>query len=237
MIKMVVSSFYNTIIDEEDAIPTSTMLEIERIRQKGILFSICTNRQYKEILDYNKDFSFVDYIISLNGSIVYDVSKEKIIYQKKLTKTNINKIYKFLPDLEYKFYSEKEIYNSISDIEDKDIYKIEIELSDNEKKIKDKLKNLPINLSILELNGKKYIEITSNQASMFSGVDKISLKKDLDLSNIIAISGNESDISLVQNIKRNFIVKNASKELKKYAYKIVKSNIEKGVEIVLSKIK
>ena len=234
---MVVSSFYNTIIDEEDAIPTSTMLEIERIRQKGILFSICTNRQYKEILDYNKDFSFVDYIISLNGSIVYDVSKEKIIYQKKLTKTNINKIYKFLPDLEYKFYSEKEIYNSISDIEDKDIYKIEIELSDNEKKIKDKLKNLPINLSILELNGKKYIEITSNQASMFSGVDKISLKKDLDLSNIIAISGNESDISLVQNIKRNFIVKNASKELKKYAYKIVKSNIEKGVEIVLSKIK
>ena len=237
MIKMVVSSFYNTIIDEEDAIPTSTMLEIERIRQKGILFSICTNRQYKEILDYNKDFSFVYYIISLNGSVVYDVSKEKIIYQKKLTKTNINKIYKFLPDLEYKFYSEKEIYNSISDIEDKDIYKIEIELSDNEKKIKDKLKNLPINLSILELNGKKYIEITSNQASMFSGVDKISLKKDLDLSNIIAISGNESDISLVQNIKRNFIVKNASKELKKYAYKIVKSNIEKGVEIVLSKIK
>ena len=237
MIKMVVSSFYNTIINDEEAIPTSTMLEIDRIKQKGILFSICTNRQYKEILEYNKDFSFVDFIISLNGSIVYDVLKEKIIYQKKLTKTNINKIYKFLPELEYKFYSENEIYNNISEIEDKNIYKIEIEINENEKLIRDKLKNLPINISLFELNEKKYIEITSNQASMFSGVDKISFKNDLDLSNIIAICGNESDISLAQNIKRNFIVKNASKELKKYAYKIVKSNIEKGVEIVLSKIK
>lgn len=237
MIKMVVSSFYNTIINKEEAIPTSTMLEIDRIRQKGIIFSICTNRQYNEILEYNKDFPFVDYIISLNGSIVYDVKSEKIIYQKKLTKTNINKIYKFLPDINYSFYSQDSVYKNISEIEDKDIYKIEIELSDNEEIIKNKLKNLPLNISVFEYNDKRYLEINSNQASMFSGVDKISLKKDLDLSNIIAISGNESDISLAKNIKRNFVVKNASKELRKYAYKVIKSNSEKGVETVLSKIK
>ena len=237
MIKMVVSSFYNTLINQEDAIPTSTMLEIERIRQKKILFTICTNRQYQEVLDYNKDFPFVDYIISLNGSLVYDVEKAKIIYQKKLTKTIINKIIKFLPDLKYIYYSENEKYSSKEETEDKNIYKIELEISDNEEFVRDKLKNLPINITLFELNEKKYIEITSDQASMFSGVDKISLKKELDLANIITISGNESDISLSQNIKRNFVVKNASKKLKKYAYKIVKSNLENGVETVLSKIK
>ena len=237
MIKMVVSSFYNTLINQEDAIPTSTMLEIERIRQKKILFTICTNRQYQEVLDYNKDFPFVDYIISLNGSLVYDVEKAKIIYQKKLTKTIINKIIKFLPDLKYIYYSENEKYTSKEEAEDKNIYKIELEISDNEEFVRDKLKNLPINITLFELNEKKYIEITSDQASMFSGVDKISLKKELDLANIITISGNESDISLSQNIKRNFVVKNASKKLKKYAYKIVKSNLENGVETVLSKIK
>lgn len=237
MIKMVVSSFYNTLINQEDAIPTSTMLEIERIRQKKILFTICTNRQYQEVLDYNKDFPFVDYIISLNGSLVYDVEKAKIIYQKKLTKTIINKIIKFLPDLKYIYYSENEKYTSKEETEDKNIYKIELEISDNEEFVRDKLKNLPINITLFELNEKKYIEITSDQASMFSGVDKISLKKELDLANIITISGNESDISLSQNIKRNFVVKNASKKLKKYAYKIVKSNLENGVETVLSKIK
>ena len=64
MIKMVVSGFYNTLLDEEEAIPTSTMLEIERIRQKGVAFTICTNRLYTEVLDYNKDFPFLDYIVS-----------------------------------------------------------------------------------------------------------------------------------------------------------------------------
>ena len=59
MIKMVVSSFYNTLIDEEDAIPTSTMLEIDRIRKKGIIFTICTNRLYTELLEYNRDFPFI----------------------------------------------------------------------------------------------------------------------------------------------------------------------------------
>lgn len=239
MIKMVVSSFYNTLINQEDAIPTSTMLEIERIRQKGIIFTICTNRQYQEVLDYNKDFPFVDYVISLNGSLVYDVEKGKIIYQKKLTKTIINKITKFLPDLKYIYYSENKKYTNKDDIENENIYKIELELNDeiDEKMIRNKLKNLPLNISLFEVNNNKYIEITSDQASMFSGVDKISLKNELDLSNIIAINGNESDISLAQNIKRTFVVKNASKNLKNYAYKIVKSNTEKGVEMILLKIK
>lgn len=239
MIKMVVSSFYNTLINQEDAIPTSTMLEIERIRQKGIIFTICTNRQYQEVLDYNKDFPFVDYVISLNGSLVYDVEKGKIIYQKKLTKTIINKITKFLPDLKYIYYSENKKYTNKDDIENENIYKIELELNDeiDEKMIRNKLKNLPLNISLFEVNNNKYIEITSDQASMFSGVDKISLKNELDLSNIIAINGNESDISLAQNIKRTFVVKNASKNLKNYAYKIVKSNTEKGVETILLKIK
>ena len=40
MLKMIVSSFYNTIIDYEEAIPTSTVLEIDRIRNKGISFSV-----------------------------------------------------------------------------------------------------------------------------------------------------------------------------------------------------
>ena len=88
MLKMIVSSFYNTIIDYEEAISASTVLEIDRIRKKGIVFSVCTNRQYQEILDYNHDFHFVDYIVSLNGSYVYDVNKSKCLFKKKISLTN-----------------------------------------------------------------------------------------------------------------------------------------------------
>ncbi len=70
MIKMFISSFYNTLIDEEDAIPTTTMLAIDQLKQKNILITIITNRLQNEVLYYNKDYPFIDYIISLNGSII-----------------------------------------------------------------------------------------------------------------------------------------------------------------------
>ena len=68
MKKMIVISFYNALIDDEYAIKKSIMLEIERIRKKGLLFCVCTNRTYQEVLEYNRDFPFIDYIVALNGS-------------------------------------------------------------------------------------------------------------------------------------------------------------------------
>ena len=38
--KMVVSSFSKTLINSEEAISVSTMLELDRIRKEGILFCI-----------------------------------------------------------------------------------------------------------------------------------------------------------------------------------------------------
>ena len=92
MIKMVVCSFYNALINEEEAIPTSTMLEIERLRKKGIVFSICTNGLYQEVLDYNRDFPFVDYIISLNGSYVYDVEGKRCLFKSKISEFSSGEI-------------------------------------------------------------------------------------------------------------------------------------------------
>ena len=92
MKRMVVVSFYHALIDEEDAISQATMLEIERIRKKGILFCVCTNRTYQEVLEYNNDFPFIDYIISLNGSYIYDVSRKQCMAKKKIAISNIKKI-------------------------------------------------------------------------------------------------------------------------------------------------
>ena len=132
MIKMVVSSFYNTLIDSEEAIPSSTIVEIERIRSNGIKFAVCTNGLNREVLDYNKDFPFIDYIISLNGSYVYDVKKERSILNKKLTKNNISKIIKLFPNSKIYYYTEDNFIDYYR--EDIDIYKIEIEILDIKEK-------------------------------------------------------------------------------------------------------
>ena len=92
MIKMIVCSFYNTLINDEEAIPTTTMLEIERLKKKGIIFAICTNDLYQDVLDYNRDFPFMDYIISLNGSYVYDVERKRCLFKSKLSLPNLKKV-------------------------------------------------------------------------------------------------------------------------------------------------
>ena len=234
MIKMVVSSFYNTLIDSEEAIPTSTMLEIERIRKKGIIFSVCTNRTYKEVLDYNKDFPFIDYIVSLNGSYVYDVISNKCLFKNKITKTNVKKISTIFENYKIKYYGENKIYNNFEKVEDNDIYKIEIEIKENEDL--DSLSKLSINKSIFEKDNKKYLEITSSRSDMFNGVDKISIKTGIKLNEVLVITCNDSDVSLVSNIKNSYIMKNSYKTLKKLDTKKTLSNDSKGVEKVLKQL-
>ena len=234
MLKMVSSSFYNTLIDNEEAIPKTTMLEIDRIRKKNILFTINTNRHYKEVLDYNKSYNFIDYIISLNGSYIYDVNKEKCIFKKKLSTVNLKKIKDTYKDKDIFYYTEDNILN---DYENNDIYKVEIKIDNDLDELLKRAKKLKVNMSTLSINDEEFLEITSNNASMFTGLDKISLKNNFELKNILSICGNDSDLPIVKNIEKAFIVKNSSNLLKKETRRVTFSNNEKGVERVLKKIK
>lgn len=231
MLKMVVSSFYNTIIDNEEAISTATILEIDRLRNKGIIFAMCTNRLYKEILEYNHDFPFVDYIISLNGSYVYDVNKEKCLLKKKISLTNLKKIAGLFEGYNISYYTDDKVYNTM--VED-DIYKIEVEINSRDEL--DKLSKINLNYSVLELNNKMYLEFVNNKVSMFTGIDQISLRTNISLNEILVIGGNESDYSLINNIPNSYVVNNASNELKKISKGKTTSNDNNGVKKVLSKI-
>ena len=92
MKKMVINSLYNTLIDKEDAIPLSTMLEIERIRKSGNKFVVLTNRSAEELAFYNRDFPFIDYIIAFNGNYVLDVENNKCLLDSKLREADIELI-------------------------------------------------------------------------------------------------------------------------------------------------
>ena len=226
--RIVVSSFYNTLINLEEAIPTSTMLEIDRIRNNNILFTISTNGTYKEILEYNKSYPFVDYIISLNGSYVYDVLNNKCIYKQKIAKNDVKKIYNSFKNYNINYYTEDKILNSYNETLNKDIYKIEIEdFSDIS------ISNINCNLSVLEKNNKKYLEIISSKCNSYIALDKINKLNNINKKEVLVIAGNDSDIELVKNITNSYIVSNSSILLKKIAKKGTTSNNELGVETVL----
>ena len=190
MIRIVVSSFYNTLINYEEAIPTSTMLEIDRIRNKKVLFTVSTNGLYNEILEYNKDFPFVDYIISLNGSYVYDVLNNKCIYKQKIAKNDIKKIYNSFKNYTINYYTENSILNSYNETLNKDIYKIEIEDFVNIN-----IENINCNLSVFEKDNKKYLEIISNKCNSYIALSAIN-----EIHNIKDIALLEETLYMVTNI-------------------------------------
>ena len=228
MIRIVVISFYNTLIDSEEAIPTSTMLEIDRIRNNKTLFTVSTSGTYKEILDYNKSYPFVDYIISLNGSYIYDVLNNKCIYKQKIAKNDVKRIYNSFKNYKINYYTEDTLLNSYSETLDKEIYKVEIEdYSDTY------IPNLNCNLSVIDKENKKYLEIISNKCNSYLALDKINTMNNIKEKETLVITGNDSDIELVKNITNSYVVSNASKELKKLAKKRTSSNNELGVEKVL----
>lgn len=228
MIRIVVSSFYNTLINYEEAIPTSTMLEIDRIRNNKVLFTISTNGLYKEILDYNKSYPFVDYIISLNGSHVYDVLNNKCIYKQKIAKNDIKKIYNSFKNYKIKYYTEDNILNNYDETLKKDIYKIEIEDFTNIN-----IENINCNLSVFEKDNKKYLEIISNKCNSYIALNRINEINNIKENEILVITGNDSDIELCKNIKNSYIVENSSSRLKKEIRKRTSSNNECGVEQIL----
>ena len=228
MIRIVVSSFYNTLIDSEEAIPTSTMLEIDRIRNNKTLFTVSTSGTYKEILDYNKSYPFVDYIISLNGSYIYDVLNNKCIYKQKIAKNDVKRIYNSFKNYKINYYTEDTLLNSYSETLDKEIYKVEIEdYSDTY------IPNLNCNLSVIDKENKKYLEIISNKCNSYIASNSITKINNIKENKVLAITGNDSDIELVRNIKNSYIMENSSDRLKSIIKNKTSSNNEHGVEKII----
>ena len=121
MFKLILSDFKDTLIDLEDSISTDTIISIDNYRRCGGLFSICNDLGIEEILYYDKSFHFIDYIIGFSGSIIYDVNKDKIIYNKHILISKVKKIIKNIDKVVMYDINSKKVKNI-----DNDIYRIDI---------------------------------------------------------------------------------------------------------------
>jgi len=219
MIKLFVTSFYNTLIDEEDAIPTSTMFAIDKLKQKGTKLVILTNRLEDEVIYYNHDYPFIDYIISLNGSRVLDMKTNKSKEFLSFNKSELEEISNKYSKKEITYYTSSNVFSTIPQ---EPVYKIEIK--GIRKNIDSKYET-----SIFNRNKEYFLEITKN--NFLSALEYIT-----DLKDIVGVIGNESDIKLLDNSKNIYVVRNAPKVLKEKTDNITKSNKHKGVENIIKSI-
>ena len=179
MKKMVICNF-NDLLDEEDAIPISTMLKLEKLKKNNYLLTIITNKAIKEVLEYNKDFPFIDYIITCSGYLIYDVNKNKKIGNYKITKKDISKIKNI--DNNAIFIGENGIVKD--NIESENIYQIIV----NNNRIIDK-----INLKVKKYYNK--IIIFKEDIDEIKSINKICLLNKITNDNLLLIYQNKSKLN------------------------------------------
>ncbi len=255
MYKYVVSDFDGTLIDDELSIPVSTIISIDYLRRNGIKFIVVTGRNASFVKYYVKDVDFIDYIVSLNGSYIYDVINEKVIYEKSISKKKIKEIVN-------KYRKDNEIYlctdNSRCFLNDKNkktneiiirnlndflvnnkVYKIEIHTN---KKDIDVVYNELLIDNTIKVNTNTYynndhlVEITNKGINKLFGISKIINAQHGKLEEIIAFGDNDNDVDLLSNVGLGICMKNSSKKLKSIIKNKTLSNNEKGFEKSINKI-
>lgn len=258
MYKLVISGFDGTLLDDDLAISLSTVLTIDQVRRKNCKFVIASGRDINFIKDYIKDVNFIDYIISLNGSYIYDVLKEECIFEKSIKKAVIKKIVKQYKNQAVKVFLctdhsrcflnvNQEDTNEIiiRDLDDflkyNKVYKIEIHTKTQKesKEILKQIKNqgLELNLNLHKYDNKDYfIEITHSCVSKYQAALFIAKKEKIKSDEIIAYGDYYNDLELVKKVGLGIGVDNAVVDLKKVCKEIVFSNKRKGVEKSLRKI-
>ena len=252
MYKILVSDFYDTLINREGAISLSTMLEIDKMRNNNALFVVATSGLFRAILDYNMSYIFSDYIISYNGAHIYNTLKEKVVFKKCLNLNTIKKISKLdvsniaFYTLNSIFYTNKVIDNNygikINDLEEfidfhkKDIYEIRLyDTKSNLEKIINKLDSININYYLRNSGKYNYIEIVNSGINKFEACKIILEKEKLKVNETVSIGYSNNDYELVKNSGVGVAIKNADDEIKKTADYITKKNNTSGVKEVIDK--
>ena len=186
MKRVVVSRLFNVLSDWEDAISTSTMLMIDKIRQDNNIFVVMDNCHYKDVLFYDISYPFIDYIIACNGSYVYDCKKKKVVFKKKLLLSTLKRIEKL--NCKKLYYLEDKVVDEI-DINNDEVYKVDLIYYNDDINIINKLK-------INSFKHDNIIEI--NRMSKYEALTKL-LKDKYDKKAIISIGYDNSDKEVIKN--------------------------------------
>ena len=168
---------FEDLIGEEDAISVKTMLKIEKLKKDKYLLIVHSKKKTEDILYYNRDFPFIDYIINEKGYYTYDVKKKKKIINKNINKQIINRIHKMYYNKPIIFIGENGIIKDNKIIKEK-IY--EINVYDDDEQL--------TNLSIKINKDNKKITISKEELSLKNMIKEICIKLKINENNIIQLT-------------------------------------------------
>ena len=111
MYKLVTVDLDGTLLNSYGEVTENTKEKIKKTQEKGVEIMIASGRPIDSIKTIAEEINSKKYFIAGNGAIIYDIQKEKIIYEKYIPRQKIIEIAKICEEnnLSYNIYTEKNI--------------------------------------------------------------------------------------------------------------------------------
>lgn len=209
MYKLVLIDFDHILITEDEEIKRKDLILLDELRRKKIKVGLMTTRCLNQLLYYNQDFCFSDYLIIARYSYLYDMKKRKKISQKPLLMSMIKKLISVCINKASIYLIDEQCWNLINeDVEEhrkydcilrKDyvkylkeekpsIYKIELYFKKNKilEETLEEINHLKLDINIVK--EKKLLEITSGSATIENVVKKLSIKEKIKEEEILILT-------------------------------------------------
>lgn len=262
--KLISSDVDGTLLNNERVLSEENKLAVSKALSENIKFVLCSGRDTVALCNLADELNLTGkgtYVISFNGAIIYDVDNKKVIYEKRLPKTNINNlidiILKKFPDIIFTAFLEhnviitnrKEIKEYFSYLEilessnnlDKDFIKISF-ASENSEQLKE------VEKFLLESKSNENYDLVYSHRAVLDviplGINKANaLKKlinyinDITMEEIVSVGDNYNDIEMVKESGYGIAVANSVEDLKKVADYITKNdNNNNAIKEVIDKV-
>ncbi len=111
MYKLVALDLDGTLLNSYGEVEEQTKKSLIKAKQKGVEIVIASGRPISSIKSIAKEIGCNNYFIAGNGSVIYDVKKDEIIYKKYMTKEKVLEIIKLCEEnsISYNIYTDKVI--------------------------------------------------------------------------------------------------------------------------------
>ena len=218
MYKLIAVDLDGTLLNSYGEVTEYSKKIIKKLIENGIEFIIASGRPIDSIKTIAKEIGSNEYFIAGNGAIIYDIKKNKIIYEKYLSKSKVLEIIKLCEknSISYNVYTDKTILATGLK------YNVLYYYKENLKKEEEKKTNIHIVDNMYEyvknLKEDKFLKITicDNNKNVFNAI----LKR---IKNIDGI-----DILDVSHMSRKIINQGTEEVPIEYYYtEISLSNVDK----------
>lgn len=229
MYKLIAVDLDGTLLNSYGEVTEYSKKIIKKLIENGIKFIIASGRPIDSVKAIAKEIGCNEYFIAGNGAIIYDIQKDKTIYEKYLSKSKVLEIIKICEknSISYNVYTDKTILATSLK------YNVLYYYKENLKKEEDKKTNIHIVDNMYEyvknLKEDKFLKITicDDNKNVFNAI----LKKITKISGI--------DILDVSHMSRKVINQGTEEVHIEYYYtEISLANVDKwtAIEYLIGKL-